>query len=162
MNVELTQYEAMMAGGVGFRRQFQAMIRKDQPRFGEQYPGQLWYNHIAGACAEMAVAKAMGLYWGGGVDTFNSEDLEGTGCEVRFSPSGRPKVMPRDTRIVIAVVGLSPSITTFSILGWLRAEQAKREQWKSDSLPLCYFPPVNAWHPINELRRMIAAHKENA
>ena len=162
MNIELTQYEAMMAGGVGFRRQFLAMIRKDRPRFGEQYPGQLWYNHIAGACAEMAVAKAMGLYWGGGVDTFNSEDLEGTGFEVRFSPSGRPKVMPRDTRIVIAVVGLSPSITTFSILGWLHAEQAKREQWKSDSLPLCYFPPVNAWQPIDELRRMIVAHKENA
>ncbi len=160
MNVELTAYEAMMAGGAGFRRQFNALMRKDRPRFGEQYPGQLWYNHIAGACAEMAVAKALGAFWGGGVDTFDREDIEDTGFEVRFSPAGKPKVTPRDTRIIVGVVGSSPSITTFRILGWLRAEDAKREQWQSDSMPLCYFPPANAWQPIAQLRRMMAMRRE--
>jgi hypothetical protein len=154
VNVVLEPYEAMCAGAVGFRRQFNAMLRRDRPRFPEAYPGQLWYNHISGACAEMAVAKALGLYWGGGVDTFNTEDLENTGFEVRYSPAGKPKVLPRDTRIIVAVVGDSPSITHFTILGWLRAADAKREQWRSHGEPTCFFPPRNAWQPLEQLRQM--------
>lgn len=143
-----------MAGGAGFRRQFNAMLRNDRPRFGEHYPGQLWYNHIAGACAEMAVAKAFGIYWGAGVDTFDREDIEGTGFEVRFSPAGKPKISPRDTRIIIGVVGNSPSILKFRIIGWLRPCDGKRPEWESDTPPTCYFPPERAWHPIEQLIEM--------
>ena len=154
MNVELESHEALLAGAAGFRRQFNAMVRGDKPRFDERWPGQHWYNHIVGACAEMAVAKAFGIYWGGGVDTFNREDIEGTNFEVRYSPAGKPKVSPRDTRIIIGVVGQSPSILKFRIVGWLRAHEGKRPEWESDSPPLCYFPPERAWHPIEQLIEM--------
>jgi hypothetical protein len=155
-DVRLTAYEAMMAGEVGFRRQVKAMMRNSAPRFPEQYAGQLWYNHIAGACAELAVAKVLGLFWGGGVDTFDREDIEDTGYEVRFSPVGKPKVMPRDSRIVIGVIGNAPSIIEFTIIGWLQAEDAKREEWKSPTEPVCYFPPKTTWHPIEQLRTELA------
>lgn len=154
MEIELQWYEAMSAGSVGFRRQFHALSRADRPAFAERYPGQLWYNHIAGACAEMAVAKALGIYWGAGVDTFDSSDMQGTDYEVRFSPTGKPKIRPRDTRIVIGVVGSAPSITKFRILGWMRADDGKRDEWRSEDAPICYFPPANAWQPISLLMRM--------
>lgn len=154
-SVRLTQYEAHMAAMVGFHRQFKAMQDRRKALFAEQYPGQLWYNHIGGACAECAVSKRLGLYWGGGVDTFDATDIDGQDFEVRFSPSGKPKVRERDTRTIIGVCGSAPGITEFQIWGWIRAEDARREEWRSApsaDRPPCWFPPAHAWNHIDTLK----------
>lgn len=151
--VTLTDYEVTAAGLVGFRRQLRASLRKDRPSFPEHYAGQLWFNHIAGACAECAVAKHLGVYWDASVDTFNVSDLPGYDCEIRFSPAGKPKVKPRDTRNIIAVVGDASRIAHYEIWGWLPAADAKRSEWSSHSDPLCWFPPRDVWNPIELLPR---------
>jgi hypothetical protein len=149
--VDLSWYESRMAAEVGFFRQLKALTRNDAPAFPERYPGQLWYNHIAGACAELAVAKYLGVYWGGGVDTFNVSDMEGHDFEIRFSPVGKPKVRPRDTRPVIAVTGNAPQVTRFEIVGWISPAEARRDEWQSKDEPICWFPPRTAWHSIDTL-----------
>ena len=151
--VRLEAHEVTAAGLVGFRRQLRASLRSDRPSFPERYPGQLWYNHIAGACAECAVAKLLGVYWDASVDTFNTTDLPGLNCEIRFSPSGRPKVKPRDERHIIAVVGDPSEIDRYEVVGWLPAKDAKKAAWESADLPVCWFPPLDCWRDIKSLPR---------
>lgn len=152
LTITLASHEVQAAAFVGFRRQLRASLRKDRPSFAAQYHGQLWYNHIAGACAECAVAKALATYWDSSVDTFDTSDLPGWDCEIRFSPSNRPKVKPRDTRRIIAVTGTQEDIYTYTIHGWLPAHEAKRIEWESTSLPQCWFPPLDAWRDIDTLQ----------
>lgn len=151
--VRLEAHEVTAAGLVGFRRQLRASLRSDRPSFPEQYPGQLWYNHIAGACAECAVAKLLGVYWDASVDTFNTSDLPGMNCEIRFSPSGMPKVKPRDLRNIIAVVGNPNDIDRYEVVGWLPAHEARKPEWESSRSPTCWFPPLNCWRDITTVPR---------
>jgi hypothetical protein len=148
VTIILKQHEVQAAALVGFRRQLNASIRNDTPSFPERYPGQLWYNHIAGACAECAVAKYLRTFWDMSVDTFNTTDLPGWDCEIRFSPTGKPKVKPRDTRNIIAVVGDAARISHYEIWGWLPASEAKQDEWASNNDPPCWFPPKEAWNDI--------------
>jgi hypothetical protein len=149
--VTLKNHEVTSAALVGFRRQLNATLRQGRPAFPERYPGQLWYNHIAAACAECAVAKYLNVYWDFSVDTFNTTDLPRLNCEIRFSPAGKPKVKPRDNRPIIAVIGNAERIERYEILGWLPAEEAKRDEWASHDDPPCWFPPPNAWNHIDSL-----------
>jgi hypothetical protein len=151
ITIRLQRHEVQSAALVGFRRQLLASLRNDTPSFPERYPGQLWYNHIAGACAECAVARHLGVYWDMSVDTFNTTDLPGWNCEIRFSPAGKPKVKPRDTRRIIAVTGEPGNISAYTILGWLPAKEAMRPEWESTDLPTCWFPPPDAWRDISTI-----------
>ena len=128
-----------------------ALEKSSAPAFPERHPGQLWYGHIGGACAELAVAKYLGVYWGGAIDTYNTSDMEGHDFEVRFSPVGKPKVRPRDTRKVIAVMGNAPQVKRFEIVGWISPAEARRDEWKSEDHPICWFPPRTAWRSIDTL-----------
>ena len=163
--VKLRPYEVRMAAAVGFSRQMAALADGRKPAFAEEWPGQLMYNHIAAACAECAVCRYLGIYWGGGVDTFKASDADGGRIEIRYSPtitsgsfkrSPRPKVRPSDTMPVIAVTSVSPSLSDMTIIGWIEAEDAKRPQWASrpdSDRPPCYFPPMDAWRDIDEFQR---------
>lgn len=154
MIVALNRHEFQMAAAVGLARQISATLSGASPAFPEQYPGQLWFGHIGGACAELAVAKVLGAYWDGSVDVGSREDITGWGVDVRFSPT-RPKVRPRDLLRIVAVTtvkdGNRIDFTKYRILGWLPADSAKRDEWASDSAPLCYFPPEDEWHHITTL-----------
>jgi hypothetical protein len=152
ITIVLTQFEVGMAANVGFRRQLIASMTGAKPRFREQHPGQLWYSHIAGACAELAVAKHLGAYWDGSINVSTREDIPGWSCDVRFSPRV-PKVKPTDTLRIVAVKGSPDDITKYTILGWLHADEAKQDEWRSDNDPPCFFPPENAWRNIATLER---------
>lgn len=152
VTVKLESFEVAVAAQVGFRRALFADLRGSKPAFPEKYPGQLWYGHIAGACAEFAVAKHLGAFWDGSVDVSDREDIPGWDVDVRFSPSF-PKVKPRDTLRIVAVTGKATQIDTYTIIGWLDASEAKREEWASPDAPKCYFPPSHAWRDINTLRK---------
>ena len=141
IEVTLEYYEVAQAAHVGQLRNLSAMSRGYETKI----PGREWQAHIEGACGEIAVAKAAGKYWGGSINTFkDGGDIASTGWEVRTRSSHDHDLIIRDSdpdgRVFILVTGLSP---TFRIHGWIKSEDAKREEWRKDygGHGLAYFLP---------------------
>lgn len=150
MTVVLSTSEIMMAANVGMRRNASAIIEARRVRFPERYPGELWAFHIESACAEIAVARALGLFWNGSINTFHQPDLPGK-LEVRWSKLPSAKVRPDDNQVV--VVSVTGQCPRYEIAGWCYSEFAKREEWKSRTEPICYFVPHEKLSPIEELKQ---------
>jgi len=139
MRVRLEWYEAVTAAEVGIRRELNAR-RKGSPDSVYKDDTASWGTHAEAAGAEMAVAKALGLYWDGSVNVGRREDIPGTSLDVRWNQHpGRTscKVKPRDTGIILAVRGNSPD---YELLGWIRADEAKRAEWLAP--PRLDYPPI--------------------
>ena len=62
--ITLTPAEMMTAGHVGVMRQVENLGRRRAPAHGAG-SHQDWQLHIEGALGEMALAKALGVYWPG-------------------------------------------------------------------------------------------------
>jgi hypothetical protein len=151
VKVRLESYEIAMAATVGSRRQLSAILKGSKPRFAEQRAGQLHDNHIRAAMAECAVAKFLGVYWGGHVDTYTKlPDV--AEYEIRYSTRSDLKVKNNDEGIVISVTGDPPD---FIIAGWMHAEDAKQERYTNDfgnGGPAAYFVPHGSLNSIKDLR----------
>jgi hypothetical protein len=156
MIVVLENYELAVAAHVGSRRQFSAIMKCSKPRFPEQYKGQLHDNHIRSAMAEMAVAKALNLYWGGHVDTYRNLPDVGP-YEIRYSLRSDLKIRPDDVGIVISVTGHPPDM---KIAGWIDADEGKSmyEACSPAKGPPAHFIPHDVLYPIEELQAM---HRRN-
>lgn len=148
MQVTLNANEVLVAGYVGMRRNAEANFRNRKPRFPERVKGELWGFHIESAHAELAVSKVLGVYWGFGVNTFHTSDISGKSIEVRWSSRNDLKVRPDDDGIVISVSGSCP---TYTINGWIEADQAKRQEFLFNQEPICYFVPHKYLKPIEGL-----------
>jgi len=148
--VVLTPSEVLTAGHVGLRRNAEAVLNKRKNRFPEKYVGQLWGNHIESACAELSVCKALGVYWGCGVNTFHVPDIHLTDIEVRWSSRADLKVRPDDSGVVVCVTGQCPE---YKIVGWIKAEDAKQSKWYYGEPPPCYFVPHNALQDFALLKK---------
>ena len=150
--VHLNDYEVLQAAMTGMLRQVSAIKRKSESKI----TGREWQAHIEGACGEVAVAKVMGRYWGGGIDTFKSGgDIASTGWEVRTRSSHDYDLIVRDddddARIFILVTGNAPD---YLVRGWMRAADAKREIWRKDygGHGAAYFVPHSALRDMEELQ----------
>lgn len=152
MIIELNANEVLVATYIGSRRNAEASFRNRKPRFPEKVLGEMWGFHIEAAHAELAVAKCLGIYWGFGVNTFHVEDIVNTKIEVRLSLREDVKVRPDDNGIIVSVTGKCP---TYEIKGWVKASDAKKEQYKYNKEPVCYFFPHNQLRPIEELKCQI-------
>jgi hypothetical protein len=151
MNVTLTDYELVQAAMTGMLRQVSAIKRK----YKSTLVGKEWQAHIEGACGEVAVAKAMGRYWGGSVNTFKSGgDLDSTGWEVRTRSDHAYNLIVRDNdadeRVFILVTGQAPN---YQVRGWLKAADAKREEWKKNygGHGFAYFVPNSELREMGDL-----------
>jgi hypothetical protein len=154
--VTLESYELELASEVGRRRQAAAIRDKRLPRFPERYPGELWANHIQGACGELAVAKLFGWYWPGHVDTFHEPDfvVNSLRYDVRWSSNGKAKVRPDERVIVIGVAGQAPEMY---VMGAISAHYARqRDDWYCADAPPCWFVPFAHLFPLDSLLRRTA------
>lgn len=91
-----------------------------------------WSIHIEGAAAEMAVAKFLGLYWEGGVNTFKQGDVGDLQVRWTDKESGRLLIRPRDPlAIYVLAVGRIPE---FRVVGWFEYLSARdlRDDWLTD------------------------------
>lgn len=149
MKITLDANEVLVAGYVGMRRNAEASFMRRKPRFPETVVGELWGYHVESAHAELAVAKALGIYWGFGVNTFHTPDIAGTEIEVRWSSRKDLKIRPDDNGIVVSVSGRCPDYT---INGWIRAEDGKADEYLFRRDPHCYFVPHDKLSPVSELR----------
>lgn len=129
--VFLNPHEVDMAAAVGMRRNLSAMKAGKTPQHGCP-PDDLWRVHIEGACGELAVAKFLGRYWDGSVDTFRAiPDL--VDAEIRTRSRHHYDLIVRKddnpNQVFILVTGRTPG---FWVRGWIRGTEARRDEWWQD------------------------------
>ena len=152
IKISLTDYEMAMAANAACLRNIAAVKRGWESKFASH---NQWQNHIEGACGELAVAKVMGRYWGGSINTFKrGGDIDSTGWEVRTRSNHDFDLIVRDDdpdgRVFILVTGKAPD---YRVWGWIKSEDAKRNEWLKDygGYGKAYFVPQAALRPMEEL-----------
>jgi hypothetical protein len=158
MEINLNANEVLVAGYIGMRRNAEASFRNRKPRFPERKVGELWGFHIESAHAECAVAKYLGIYWGFGVNTFHTEDIVNSKIEVRWSHRNDVKVREDDSGIIVSVTGKCP---TYNIVGWINANDAKKQEYYFSNPPPCYFYPHTYLNNIETLKFELQENSKN-
>ncbi len=109
-------------------------------------------RHINGACAEVAVAKFLGLYWPMGVNVFKAPDI-GEHTEVKRSYITTDKVhlivdedKLDDRKDFVFVTGTLPN---FVIRGWLAGAMVCQEKYRRVGAD----GKVAYWVPLADLRK---------
>lgn len=150
--VELTWIEVWLASEIGKLRQYESLRKNLKHKYG--FEGVGWDIHIDGSGGEMAVAKALGIYYGGSVNTFKTEGDIGN-LEVRTRSKSDYELLVRpddnDEAVFVHVTGTLPK---FKVHGWLKGKDAKQPKWLQDygNRPPAYFVPNSALQPIEELK----------
>ena len=105
----------------------------DKRDIGERPASERFYYSVVGAGGEMAAAKALGLYWPGGVDQKKSEPDIPLDWQVRTRSAAHFDLIVRDDdrpdHKYILVTGDFP---TFNVLGGLLGRDARRPEWLGD------------------------------
>lgn len=119
--VTLTTHEWRYAAAVGIERH----INRRSGGFAQSENG--YEKHVRGACAEMAVAKWLNVFWKGALvddPRENRGDVQ-DGVEVRSTahPDGRLLIREKDDpdSMFILAVGEPPK---FELVGWIYAGEA--------------------------------------
>ena len=151
MEVTLTTHEMAIAAWVGVRRNVESRRRGLRDRHG--YKGDGWQVHIEGAGGELAVAKALDMYWDGSVNTFKRADLPG--IQVRTALTHKNLIVrPADApdEVFVLVTGQMPD---YQVHGRLRGSDAMQPQFLSGvgGRPPAYFVPPSKLNPIETLPR---------
>jgi len=111
-----------------------------------------WTAHIEGAAGEMALAKAMGVYWSGALGNLKADDVGPLQVRTRSSHSYDLIVHKTDPddRAFVLLTGRAPH---FIARGWIRGDDAKREEWWADPAKgrPAYFVPQAELHPIEDI-----------
>lgn len=154
-SITLNWHECEMAVQVGVRRQLSSLSKNSRP--GEGYEGSGWDIHIQGALGEMAVAKALNVYWSGSVNTFAACDLPGLQVRTRSRHWYDLIVRSRDSddEPFILVTGECP---TFTVHGWIYGRDAKKPKWLREygNRPAAYFVPQGALRPLKALNKRVS------
>lgn len=152
ITVTLAWHEATMASDIGRMRHLAAIKAGLQDSHG--YSGLGWSEHIEGACGEMALAKYLGIYWDGSVNSFKANDLPGVQVKTRSRDDYELIVRPGDSdqSNFVLVTGKCP---TYTVRGWIKGADAKRQEWLQDhgGRPPAYFVPHSSLLPIGEMTR---------
>jgi hypothetical protein len=88
------------------------------------------HDDVLGACAELAVAKWLGVQWSRSVDTFHSEADVGEDVDVRCTTNDNGSLIMRDNdqpwRWMVLVSGTPPVL---SLRGYVRGSDAMTPQY---------------------------------
>jgi hypothetical protein len=114
--------------------------------------GDTWGIEVESSLAEIAVAKALRMYWDGGTNTFKRGDVGNLQVRWTSYPTGKLLVRQsdKDDEIFILVIGRT---TDFNVTGWAYGKEAKQDKWKQTphgGHPV-WMMPQEALHPIREL-----------
>lgn len=154
--IKLTPYEMLFAAQVGIRRNIESQLRGDRHLAGPPPDGVGWNNDIEGACGEMAVAKAFGVYWEPSVNTYlDGGDVGNWQVRTRSKDYYELFIRPRDVekkpdKPFILVIGKAPN---FRIVGWIICKDAVRDEWRQSygGMPAAWFVPQAHLRPIDDL-----------
>jgi hypothetical protein len=119
-------------------------------------PNRSWAYNCQSACAEIAVAKLLGLYWGATVRLRRDPHVHDVGrLEVRYTPldDGELALHPADFADTpyVHVTGRVPNLM---VRGWVLAREGRacgRQYDKfSNGRPACWVP-LESLHPMTDL-----------
>ncbi len=155
MIVELDKWERLHAATVGGWRSFANAARPNAHGF----IGDGYRIDVIGALCEYAVAKGLNLFWSGvRVNPFILPGDVGV-LQVRGATDPAYRLIvhdcDRDDAVFVLVIG-DDRRSSFDIIGWIVASDAKRVEWYSDPSGKqrpAYFVPRTALHPIDTLVR---------
>jgi len=149
--VNLNWHEAAMASHVGWMRQLSAIKSGLVDRHG--YDGEGWSEHIEGACGELAVAKLLGVFWDGSVNTWKANDLPGIQVRTR-SKHGYDLLLRDDDADEARWVLVTGRCPAYVVHGWISGADAKRPEYLQayGGRPPAFFVPSSRLRPIDELR----------
>lgn len=142
--VTLTWPELLIGATIGVRRHIEAIRRGYRPKHGMS-DKKAWGAHIEGSCGELAYAKFAGVYWEGPINTFKKGGDVGD-IQVRTRSKDEWDLIVRDDdddkNVFVLVVGMAP---IYRMVGWLRAKDAKKEEYKQfyGNRPPAFFVPQN-------------------
>jgi len=150
MEVKLTWYEVLTASQTGCLRQLTAI--RDGRKMSAGLTTDGWSEHIEGACGELAVAKALNVFWDGSVNTFKQDDLPGLQVRTRRRHEYDLIVRPSDDDDArwVLVTGRCPA---YRVRGWILGSDAKQPEWLREhgGRPAAYFVPASALHALDSL-----------
>jgi len=144
ITVRLTWSEQLTAAHVGAMRRIGAMASGRPEPYGT--PADLWAVDIEAAAAELAVAKAVGLFWP--MATRPDRNLAGDvgPFQVRHTTreNGRLILHDRDSDDA-AFVLVRGSIPSFDVVGWIWGADGKdqRFRFKGDGRPAFFVPETD-------------------
>ena len=148
-----------MATGVGRFRQSRAMKLglKEHNNFNHDPLAA----HILGACAELAVAKILGICFSGTIGTYKEPDLPHeieVRCRTKFWHDLPIYERDKSNRRFVLVTGKSPD---FVVHGWADGSFRKPEFWRklNPNRPAIWAIPKSRLHPIVSLMRIIHAER---
>lgn len=148
--VSLTWFELMQAAVTGATRRIEYMKMNFSDRYGYPNEEDDWTRDIEGAAAEMAFAKARNRYWSYSVNTFRSQDVGKVQVRSSFRENGSLIVRPhdKDEDIFVLLTGRAPK---FRLIGWIRGNEAKRQEWvrAPNEVRPAYFVPQSALRPFS-------------
>ena len=160
--VQLVPYEYAMAYDVCGRRRISAMKdgRQDVAGMDSTTP-EAYRADIEGVAAEIAVAKFLGLYWDGSVDTFHDKPDLSDFVEVKWSSKTnglliRPSSKEKSEHVFVLVTGQKG---TYEIHGWrTRAwvEENIQPGGGDPSRPAPYICPIEQLESVESLKQMVA------
>lgn len=156
--ITLTLGEICCAVAVGSQRQQEALRTgmTDPRAVSDAVKWGHWSSHIEGACAELAVCKALGLHWTASINTNKREPDIPPLLEVRMrTPSKHAEELrlilrpnDRDERSYVLVTGYCP---TYRIGGVILGKEGKRQEWWTDPNGWggAFFIPESALTPFD-------------
>lgn len=150
--VRLEWFEVSRAAIVGVSRNVEALRKGYQQKLRGK--DESWERHVLGALGECAFAKATNRYWSGSVNTFKAPDVGSIQVRTR-SQSSYDLIVRDDDNDDDVFVLVTGGPVEFTIHGWIRASDAKKEKFVSDygGYGEAYFVPQAALRPIDPLVR---------
>jgi hypothetical protein len=151
--VELSFFELWQAAGVGAMRNIQARRRGRPDTYGKDVTGLEggWGVHIEGAAAEMAVAKALGLYWEGVWSEIDRGRGDVGDYQVRHTLRDKGCLLLHpddlDDAMFVLVTGVAPKLR---IAGKIMGREGKDTRyWRTDTGRPAFFIPQGALTPLH-------------
>ena len=157
VTVELDWNEVSLGAFVGLRRTITS-LRKGRHRdvwaTKVKNKDSRWQVEIEGSLAEVAVAKHLGVFWDGSVDTFKRADVGSVQVRHTELQEGCLIVRPEDAddEKYILVCGTYP---IYELCGWMLGVMAKKEEFIRDpgGVKSAFFIPQKFLSDMKELKQ---------
>jgi hypothetical protein len=129
--VRLSKHESFMAAVVGVTRHVASQEYDTSSRHhGRDYG---WHSDIEGACAELALAKWLDVFWDGSVNTFKAPDVGAFQVRHTQHLAGHLILKENDSEdeAFVLVTGTNPS---FTIRGYMFARDGMQDQYRREHM----------------------------